>query len=105
MTALAPALRVLLGCATKLVGDADDADVVRIDAAEGKVQLATFEGYTEWRVPSLTELVHVDLRRQRVTFRQFAVERLIGPLTAERREKLGRMTRMALLVREQGRDG
>lgn len=65
---LPPVLRVYVGCAGKLYGDAEEADVVKIHIHSGKVSFQIYDDYEGKEEPTLIERVKVDLRRQRITF-------------------------------------
>ncbi|MFO0604550.1 MAG: DNA phosphorothioation-associated putative methyltransferase [Polyangiales bacterium] len=68
---LPPALRVYLGCAGKLYGEAQDADMVKVHLGSSKVTLMTYDDYEGAAIPRLIERVKVDLRRQHVDFFQY----------------------------------
>ncbi len=63
---LPPALRTYLGCAGKLLGEAQDADMVKIHIGSGKATLLRYDDYDGAAIPMLVERVKVDLRRQQV---------------------------------------
>ncbi len=77
---LPPALRVYVGCAGKLYGEAQDADMVKIHIASGKVSLMRYEDYDGSAIPLLLERVKVDLRRQQVGYYQYGEEFAPQPL-------------------------
>jgi DNA phosphorothioation-associated putative methyltransferase len=77
---LPPALRVYIGCAGKLYGEAQDADVVKVHIASGKVSLLTYDDYEGAAIPMLIERVKVDLRRQQVHYFQYGEEFAPQPL-------------------------
>jgi DNA phosphorothioation-associated putative methyltransferase len=64
---LPPTLRVYIGCAGKLYGEAQQADVVKVHIASGKVSLMRYDDYEGCAIPMLIERVKVDLRRQQVS--------------------------------------
>jgi len=66
VNALPPSLRTYLGCAGKLLGEAQDADMVKIHMASGKATLLRYDDYEGAAIPLLIERVKVDLRRQQV---------------------------------------
>jgi DNA phosphorothioation-associated putative methyltransferase len=64
---LPPTLRVYIGCAGKLYGEVQQADVVKVHIASGKVSLMRYDDYEGCAIPMLIERVKVDLRRQQVS--------------------------------------
>ncbi len=66
VNALPPPLRVFLGCAGKLLGEAQDADMVKIHLGSGKATLLRYDDYEGAAIPMLIERLKVDLRRQQV---------------------------------------
>lgn len=71
---LPPSLRAYVGCAGKLYGEAQDADVVKLHVASGKVSLMSYDDYEGAAIPMLIERVKVDLRRQQVHYFQYGDE-------------------------------
>jgi DNA phosphorothioation-associated putative methyltransferase len=67
-------LRVYIGCAGKLYGEAQDADVVKVHLHSGKVSLLSYDDYVGSAIPMLIERVKVDLRRQQVHYFQYGEE-------------------------------
>lgn len=65
---LPPALRVYVGCAGKLYGEVQQADVVKVHIGSGKVSLMRYDDYEGCAIPMLLERVKVDLRRQQVSY-------------------------------------
>lgn len=80
MNALPPALRAYVGCAGKLYGEAQDADVVKVHIGSGKVSLMNYDDYEGAAIPMLIERVKVDLRRQQVHYFQYGEEFPVQPL-------------------------
>jgi DNA phosphorothioation-associated putative methyltransferase len=80
MNALPPVLRAYVGCAGKLYGEAQDADVVKIHIGSGKVSLMNYDDYEGAAIPMLIERVKVDLRRQQVHYFQYGEEFPVQPL-------------------------
>ncbi len=74
VNALSPALRTFLGCAGKLLGEAQDADMVKIHIGSGKATLLRYDDYEGAAIPLLIERVKVDLRRQQVDVFQYGDE-------------------------------
>lgn len=77
---LPPVLRVYIGCAGKLYGEAQDADVVKVHIGSGKVSLMTYDDYEGALIPMLIERVKVDLRRQHVHYFQYGDDFAAQPL-------------------------
>lgn len=71
---LPPVLRVYLGCAGKLYGEMQAADVVKLHSGSGKVSVMSYDDYAGRVIPDLIERVKVDLRRQRIAFFQYGEE-------------------------------
>jgi len=70
---LPPILRVYLGCASKLYGDARSADIVKIHIQSGKVTFTNHDDYDGRFVPNVIERVKVELRKRRVHYFQYGV--------------------------------
>jgi len=68
---LPPALRVYIGCAGKLYGEVQEADVLKVHIASGKVSLMRYDDYEGCAIPLLVERVKVDLRRQQVSYYRY----------------------------------
>lgn len=77
---LPPALRVFVGCAGKLYGEASDADVVKVHLGSGKVTLLRYDDFDGSAIPLLVERVKVDLRKQEVSFFHYGGEFAPQPL-------------------------
>lgn len=77
---LPPALRVYVGCAGRLYGEVQGAEVVKIHVSSGKVSLMRYDDYEGSAVPMLVERVKVDLRRQQVTYYEYGGEYETQPL-------------------------
>ena len=80
MNELPPTLRVYVGCAGKLYGEAQGADLVKIHIHSGKVSLMTYDDYEGSAIPMLIERVKVDLRRQQVHYFQYGDDFPAQPL-------------------------
>jgi len=80
VNALPPALRVFLGCAGKLLGEAQDADMVKVHIRSGKATLLRYDDYEGAAIPMLIERVKVDLRRQQVQEFQYGEQFAPQPL-------------------------
>lgn len=80
MNELPPTLRVYVGCAGKLYGEAQGADLVKVHIHSGKVTLMTYDDYEGSAIPMLIERVKVDLRRQHVHYFQYGDDFPAQPL-------------------------
>ena len=60
---LPPLLRVYVGCATRLYGDLESADLVKVHARSPKVTALTYDDFDGKDEPLLMERVKIDLRR------------------------------------------
>lgn len=65
---LPPVLRIYLGCAGRLYGDVDGADLVKIHIQSGKLTLLMYDAFDATPLPELVERVKVNLRRQEIEF-------------------------------------
>jgi hypothetical protein len=65
---LPPQLRCYVGCATKLYGDVDTADVVKIHIRSGKLSLLYYDDFDVSPTPTLRQRVKIDFRTQRISF-------------------------------------
>jgi DNA phosphorothioation-associated putative methyltransferase len=68
---LPPVLRVYLGCAARLYGDVDTADVVKLHVRSGKVSIMVYDDFEGKPLPRLIERVKINLRRQEITFFEY----------------------------------
>lgn len=68
---LPPVLRVYLGCAARLYGDVEDADLVKIHIQSGKLSLMNYDDFDGKPVPDLIERVKINLRRQQIDFFEY----------------------------------
>jgi DNA phosphorothioation-associated putative methyltransferase len=64
---LSPVLRVYVGCAARLYGDVESADLVKIHIGSGKLSVMTYDDFDS-ALPRLLERVKVNLRSQRIDF-------------------------------------
>lgn len=55
-------LRAYIGCAEKLYGTVDSADVLKIHIGSGKLTLLSYEGYADTPLPRLTERIKIKLK-------------------------------------------
>jgi len=63
---LCPVLRCYVGCAAKLYGDVDGADVIKVHLGSGKLTLLFFESFHTSRFPRLRSRVKVDMGSQNI---------------------------------------
>lgn len=61
-------LRAYVGCASRLYGEVEAADLVKIHVQSGKLSLMTYDDFAGKVLPRLLERVKIDLRAQRVVF-------------------------------------
>jgi DNA phosphorothioation-associated putative methyltransferase len=61
-------LRAYVGCAARLYGEVEAADLVKIHIQSGKLSLMTYDDFAGKALPRLLERVKIDLRAQRVVF-------------------------------------
>lgn len=64
-------LRVYLGCAARLYGDVETADLVKIHIDSGKLSLMSYDDFEDSPLPSLIERVKINLRRQEIDFFEY----------------------------------
>ncbi len=64
-------LRIYLGCAARLYGDVETADIVKIHIQSGKLSLLTYDSFEGNLVPDLIERVKINLRRQQIDFFEY----------------------------------
>ena len=63
-----PLIRVYVGCALQLFGDAGSVDIVKVHIGSGKVTFLVYDDFEGPRTPRLVERIKVDLPRLRVDF-------------------------------------
>ena len=63
-----PLVRIYVGCALQLFGDAGAVDLIKIHLQSGKVTFLVYDDFDGAEVPMLVERIKVDLERQRVDF-------------------------------------
>ena len=61
---LPPLLRIYVSCASLLYGDVNQADIVKIHKASGKVTFLLYDNFDEKYLPELQQRIKVDLPRQ-----------------------------------------
>jgi DNA phosphorothioation-associated putative methyltransferase len=64
-------LRAYLGCAARLYGDVETADVVKIHVESGKLSLMSYDDFEGKAIPELIERVKINLRRQQIDFFEY----------------------------------
>jgi DNA phosphorothioation-associated putative methyltransferase len=67
---LPAALRCYAGCAAKLYGDIDTADLVKIHIRSGKLTLLFYDDFDNSPLPRLRERIKINMRAQRIDFFQ-----------------------------------
>jgi DNA phosphorothioation-associated putative methyltransferase len=67
-------LRAYVGCASRLYGEVEAADLVKIHVQSGKLSLMSYDDFTGKALPRLLERVKIDLRAQRVVFFDYGEE-------------------------------
>ena len=72
---LPAALRCYVGCATKLYGDIDTADLVKIHIRSGKLTLLFYDDFENSPLPHLRERIKINMRAQRIEFFQRLTDR------------------------------
>ena len=69
-----PLIRVCVGCALQLFGDAGSVDLVKVHLGSGKVTFLVYDDFEGPRPPRLLERIKVDLPRLRVDFFDYGGE-------------------------------
>src|SRR6185369_11699503 len=78
-------LRAYVGCAARLYGEAEGADLVKIHVQSGKLSLMTYDDFTGKPLLRLLERVKIDMRAQRVVFFDYGQEEKVQLLYAKSR--------------------
>ena len=81
-----PLVRIFVGCALQLFGDAGAVDLVKVHLQSGKVTFLVYDDFEGDAVPKLVERVKVDLPRLRVDFFDYVGEFEPQPLDGDRAE-------------------
>lgn len=68
VTALPPVLRIYIGCAARIYGEVDSADIIKIHIESGKLTLTTYRDFDDNPLPQLIERVKINLRTQAIQF-------------------------------------
>ena len=63
-----PLVRIYVGCALQLFGDAGSVDLIKVHLKSGKVTFLVYDDFEGAETPNLTERIKVDLPRLRVDF-------------------------------------
>ena len=63
-----PLIRIYVGCALTLFGEAASVDLIKVHLQSGKVTLLTYDNFANADHPKLVERIKVDLHRLRVDF-------------------------------------
>lgn len=77
---LPPVLRVYVGCAARLYGEVESADMVKLHIGSGKVSVMTYDDFDGKAVPELIERVKINLRRQDIQFFEYGADPPPQPL-------------------------
>jgi DNA phosphorothioation-associated putative methyltransferase len=64
-------LRVYLGCAARLYGDVETADLLKLHIQSGKVSIMLYDDFEGKPLPRLIERVKINLRRQEIDFFEY----------------------------------
>jgi DNA phosphorothioation-associated putative methyltransferase len=64
-------LRVYLGCASKLYGEVEETDLIKLHIQSGKVSLMLYDDFEGKVLPLLIERVKINLRRQHIDFFEY----------------------------------
>ena len=87
-----PLVRIYVGCALQLFGDAGAVDLIKIHLQSGKVTFLVYDDFDGAEVPMLVERIKVDLGRQRVEFFDYVGPFEPQPLEDSREEFFGGRT-------------
>ncbi len=71
---LPPILSVSIGAATKLYGDIDKVDLIKIHMMSGKVSLMIYDDFDNQPLPLLKERIKINLRKQYMDFFEYGGE-------------------------------
>ena len=63
-----PLIRIYVGCALQLFGDASSVDLIKVHLQSGKATFLVYDDFLEKEIPMLVERIKVDLPRLRVDF-------------------------------------
>ena len=79
-----PLIRIYVGCALQLFGDAGSVDLIKVHLQSGKVTFLVYDDFDGAEAPRLIERIKVDLPRLRVDFFDYADEYAPQPLETSR---------------------
>ena len=79
-----PLIRIYVGCALQLFGDAGSVDLIKVHLQSGKVTFLVYDEFDGAETPNLTERIKVDLPRLRVDFFDYVGEYEPQPLEEDR---------------------
>ena len=79
-----PLIRIYVGCALQLFGDAGSVDLIKIHLQSGKVTFLVYDDFNGVATPRLIERIKVDLPRLRVDFFDYVGEYEPQPLSEDR---------------------
>ena len=65
-------LRVYVGCAARLHGEVEEADLVKVHITSGKVSVMTYDDFETSPLPLMRERVKIRMRRQDIVFFDYA---------------------------------
>jgi len=78
-----PLIRIYVGCALQLFGDAGSVDLIKVHLQSGKVTFLVYDDFEGAATPRLVERIKVDLPRLRVDFFDYVGEYEPQPLTED----------------------
>jgi DNA phosphorothioation-associated putative methyltransferase len=67
-------LRVYIGCAARLYGDVETADLLKLHIQSGKVSIMLYDDFEGKPLPRLIERVKINLRRQEIDFFEYGTD-------------------------------
>ncbi|MDE0422008.1 MAG: DNA phosphorothioation-associated putative methyltransferase [Gammaproteobacteria bacterium] len=79
-----PLIRIYVGCALQLFGDAGSVDLIKVHLQSGKVTFLVYDDFEGASTPKLIERIKVDLPRLRVDFFDYVGEYEPQPLSEDR---------------------
>lgn len=79
-----PLIRIYVGCALQLFGDAGSVDLIKVHLQSGKVTFLVYDDFEGVATPKLLERIKVDLPRLRVDFFDYVGEYEPQPLGEDR---------------------
>ena len=81
-----PLVRIYVGCALQLFGDAGAVDLIKVHLGSGKVTFLVYDDFEGPRPPRLVERIKVDLPRLRVDFFDYVGDHEPQPLAEDRED-------------------